>query len=208
MQKPLLNPNLKSVMPTFNDLTYFDLAVAFLLLLFLVRGAWIGFMRQLAAFFALVGSYFLAGQYAAGFTPLAERFVDNPKLTFILTFATIFLVAAVAFTLIGKLLQRVMQITLLGWFDRLLGLMLGAVKALVLASLLYMVLASNLSTTNDLLRRSWSAPVLKEGAAVLRTLINDPRLRHYFQQKEPAIIQDLLPRKTNGEQGEPRPAGQ
>jgi membrane protein required for colicin V production len=199
-------------MPTFNELTYFDLAVAGIFLLFLVRGAWIGFMRQLAAFFALVGSYFLAGQYAAAFTPLTERFVDNPKLTFILTFVVLFLLAAVAFTLIGKVLHRVMQITLLGWFDRLLGLALGALKALVLASLLYMVLASSLSTTNDLLRRSWSAPMLKQGAAVLQALINDPRLRQYFQHKEPAILHDLLPKKTGREtppvQGGPQPVGQ
>ena len=191
-------------MPTFNDLTYFDLAVAFIFFFFLTRGAWIGFMRQLAAFFALVGSYYLAGQYAAEFTPLTERFVDNPKLTFIITFAGIFLAAALVFTLIGKVLHRVMQITLLGWFDRLLGLALGGVKAMVIASLLYMFLAASLSTTNDLLRRSWSSPYLKVGATALQALIDDPRLRQYFQQKEPAIMQELLPKKT----GEEKPASE
>ena len=108
----------------------------------------------------------------------------------------IFLVAALLFTLVGKLLRGVMVITLLGWFDRLLGLVLGGVKALVVCSLVYMALASTLSTTNDLLRRSWSAPWLKEGATVLQALIDDPRLRQYFQQKEPAIRNQLLPAKA------------
>ena len=180
-------------MPTYTELTSFDLAVAFITALFLARGLWIGFMRQLAAFFALVGSYYLAAQYAMQFTPLAERFVENPRLTFVISFAVIFLVAALAFTLIGKVLRGVMRITLLGWFDRLLGLLLGAAKAWVVCSLLYMLLASTLSTTNDLLRRSWSAPYLKAGAGVLRALIDDPRLRQYFQQKEPAILNELLP---------------
>ena len=186
-------------MPTVHALTPFDLAIAFLFLVFVIRGAWIGFMRQLAAFFALVGSYVVAGQYAAEFTPLVERFIDNPKLTFVLAFAAIFLVSALVFTLIGKVLHRVMQITLLGWFDRLLGVVLGGGKALVIASLLYMFLASSLSATNDLLRRSWSSPYLKAGAAMLQALIDDPRLRQYFEQKEPAILQDLLPKKTQGQ---------
>jgi len=183
-------------MPTFNDLTYFDLVVAFIFLFFLVRGLWIGFMRQLAAFFALVGSYYLAGQYAARILPFTERFVDNPKLTFLVSFAIIFLVAAFVFTMIGKVLHRVMQITLLGWLDRFSGLILGGVKAAVLASLLYMFLASSMSTTNQLLRKSYSSPYLKQGAELLQSFIDDPRLRKYFLQKEPAILTDLLSVKS------------
>jgi membrane protein required for colicin V production len=184
-------------MPTFSNLTYFDFAIAFIFFFFLVRGLWIGFMRQLAAFFALVGSYYLAGQYAARILPFTEKFVDNPKVTFLVSFAIIFLIAALVFTLIGKVLHRIMQITLLGWLDRASGLVLGGVKAAVVASLLYMFLASSLSTTNQLLRKSFSTPYLKQGAEILQSFIDDPRLRKYFLQKEPAILTELLPGKPD-----------
>ena len=183
-------------MPTFNDLTYFDYAVAFLFLFFMARGLWIGCMRQLAAFFALVGSYYLAGQYADQFIPFTERFVTNPKLIFLVSFAGIFLIAALIFSLIGKLLHRFLQISLFGGFDRLLGLVLGGVKAAVVASMLYMVLASSLSSTNELLRKSISSPYLKVGAELLQSLINDPRLRTYFLEKEPAIVNGLPPARA------------
>lgn len=182
-------------MPVLNDLTYFDFVVAFLFLFFFVRGAWIGFVRQLAAFFALVGGYYLAGQYADRILPWTERFVDNPKVTFLVSFAILFLAAALVFTLIGKVLHRFLQITLLGWLDRLSGLALGGLKAAVVASLLYMFLASSLSATNDLLRKSYSSPYLKQGSELLRSFIDDPRLRKYFVQKEPAILNELLPGK-------------
>ena len=183
-------------MPTFSNLTYFDFVIAFIFFFFLVRGLWIGCMRQMAAFFALVGSYYLAGQYAARILPFTEKFVDNPKLTFFLSFAIIFLIAALVFTLIGKVLRRIMQITLLGWLDRTAGLVLGGVKAAVVASLLYMFLASSLSATNQLLRKSYTSPYLKQGSEILQSFINDPRLRKYFLQKEPAILTDLLPGKS------------
>ncbi len=195
-------------MPTFNELTYFDLVVAGIFLFFLVRGLWIGFMRQLAAFFALVGSYYLAGQYAAQMLPFTERFVDNPKLTFFISFAIVFLVAAIVFSLIGKILYRIMQITLLGWLDRFSGLFLGGIKAAVVASLIYMFLASSLSTTNDLLKKSYTSPYLKQGAEMLRSFIDDPRLRKYFVQKEPAILSDLLPVKPEQKKPEPQKSGQ
>lgn len=193
-------------MPTLNDLTYFDFLVAFLFLFFFLRGGWIGFIRQLAAFFALVGGYYLAGQYADRILPWTEKFVDNPKVTFLVSFAILFLAAALVFTLIGKVLHRFLQITLLGWLDRLSGLALGGVKAAVVASLLYMLLASSLSTTNDILRKSYSSPYLKQGSELLRSFIDDPRLRKYFVQKEPAIFNELLPGKLlekNNEQAKP-----
>ena len=188
-------------MPTFAELTYFDLVVACIFLFFLVRGLWIGCVRQLAAFFALVGGYYLAGQYADAILPWTERFVDNPKLTFLVSFGLIFIVAAIVFTLIGKVLHRFLQITLLGWLDRLSGLGVGAVKAAVVASLLYMFLASSLSATNELLRTSCSTPYLRQGSELLRSFIDDPRLRKYFAQKEPAILSELLP----GQGGEKQP---
>jgi membrane protein required for colicin V production len=183
-------------MPTFSDLTYFDLVIAFIFLFFLLRGLWIGFMRQLAAFFALVGSYYLAGQYASQFLPFTERFVDNPKLTFLVSFAIIFLISAIAFALIGRVLHRIMQVTLLGWLDRISGVFLGGVKAAVVASLLYMFLASSLSATNELLRKAYFSPYLKQGAEVLQSLIDDPGLRKNFLQKEPAILTDFLHGKS------------
>ena len=191
---------LRTGMPVFNELTVFDLAVVLLVLVFILRGAWIGFMRQLAAFFALVGSYFIAAQYAAQFLPLTGKFVTNPKFTFLAGFAVLFLVSALVFSFLGKVLHRVMQISMLGWFDRLLGVALGGVKAFVAASLLFMILASSLSATNELLSKSKSALYLKKGSAVLQAVINDPRLRSLFLQKEPAILNQLLPAK-NEQQG-------
>ena len=174
-------------MPVFADFSIFDIIVVLIVLLFLVRGLWIGFVRQLAAFCALVGGYWLAAHYHGEIAPFAARFLENPKLIFVVSFVCIFLIAAMAFGLLGKLLRRVMEITLMGWFDRLVGGGLGLVKGAVVTSLLYMFLASSLSGSNDVLKKSLSAPYLELGAAQLQTFINDPRLREYFQPKKPAI---------------------
>lgn len=193
-------------MPTLNELTTFDLAIAGLFCVFMVRGVWIGLVRQLAAFFALVGSYIIAGQYADRILPWIEQLVNNPKVTFFLSFAILFVASALGFTLIGKVLHRFVQITMLGWLNRLTGLVLGGFKAAVLASLAYMFLASSLSATNDLLRTSYVSPYLKQGAELLRSLIDDPRLRTYLAQKEPAILNNMLtgkPEETKNEQKKP-----
>ena len=101
-------------MTVLNQLTSFDVIVLLILLAFVVRGGWIGFMRQLAAFLALVGSYWLAARYTAQVTPYVRDLINNPKLVFLAGFGLLFVVSAVAFLLAGKVLHRVMEITLLG----------------------------------------------------------------------------------------------
>ena len=200
---------MNSLMPTLNELTTFDYVVAALFCICIVRGVWIGLVRQLAAFFALVGSYLIAGQYADKLLPWAERLVNNPKITFFCSFAILFIASALGFALVGKVLHRFVQLTLLGWLNRLAGLALGGFKAAVIASLVYMFLASSLSATNDLLRTSYSSPYLKQGAELLRSLIDDPRLRTYLNPKEPAILNDLLTgrpeEKKNGQKQAAQP---
>ncbi len=170
--------------------TSFDVIVVLIFLVFLVRGVWIGFMRQLAAFLALVGSYWLAGRYSGELMPWVERFIDNPKLVFLVSFVLLFLVTALLFILAGKVLHRVMEIAILGWFDRFLGLLLGGVKGAVVACLLYMFLASSVSASNTLLRTSLSSPLLARGAARLNMLIHDPAIRRYFVPRQPAIREE------------------
>lgn len=174
-------------MPAISDFTSFDIIVGLVFLFFAIRGVWTGFVRQLAAFFALVGGYWLAAHYHGEIAPYADRFLDDPKLIFLVSFICIFLAAALGFALVGKLLRKVIEITLMGWFDRLLGGLLGIVKGAVVTSLVYMFLASSVSASNDVLAKSVSVPYLQLGAAQLQLLINDPRLREYLNPKKLAI---------------------
>lgn len=176
-----------------NDaVTWLDLSVAILLVSFIVWGAWIGLIRQLAAFFALVGSYVIAARYLALAMPIAQDFVDNPVLVFLLSFALLFACAALLFTLAGKILHRLVRIALLGWVDRLLGGALGLIKAGLLASLLYMLLTALLSPSSTLLSRSLTTPLLRQGAELLKVLIQDPQLRNTFKEHTPALPLDLM----------------
>jgi membrane protein required for colicin V production len=187
------------------DITSFDVIVLVIVLVFIIRGVWIGFMRQLAAFLALVGSYWLAGRYSNQLMPYVDNFVDNPKLIFLVSFGLLFLISAVLFILARKVLRRVMEITLLGWFDRFLGLLLGGFKGVVVASLLYMFLASSLSASNDLLKQSLSSSYLAQGADILRTLIQDPEVQKYFSVKELAIPV-MEAKKTDEQKNQPEPS--
>ena len=198
---------LKTVMET---VTWLDIACIVLLLIFIIRGAWIGLIRQVAAFLALVGSYVVTALYLPRFLPTVSQYVDNPRMVFLVGFVVLFLFSALCFTLIGKILSRLVEVVFLaGWFDRFLGALLGVVKALILASLAYMVLAATISPDSPLLKKSWSTPVLREGARVLQAIIHDEKLKGYFKEKMAAIpLPGSGPDKTNKASGNAQPGAQ
>ncbi|MDH3329742.1 MAG: CvpA family protein [Desulfobulbaceae bacterium] len=174
-------------MISLGDITSFDVIVVVLFLLFIVRGTWIGFMRQLSFFLALVFSYMIAGQYTGQMMPYVGKFIENPKSVFFISFALLFIIGAIIFILLGKVLHLVMQLSLAGWFDRLLGLILGLVKAALVTSFLYMTMSSGPSSAHDLVKKSITSEYLTGGAAFVQQLLNDPELKQKFVPKAPAI---------------------
>jgi membrane protein required for colicin V production len=181
------------IMIALSDITSFDVIVVLLFLLFLIRGTWIGFMRQLAFFLALIASYLLAGQYTGLMMPYVGKFIENPKAVFFVSFGLLFLVGSIVLVLIGKVLSLVMEVSLVSWFDRTLGFLLGLVKAMLVTSFLYMAMSSSMISANELLEKSLTSPYLARGAEMVRRIIADPELKKLFLAKAPAIIRDLVP---------------
>jgi membrane protein required for colicin V production len=174
-------------MISLGDITSFDVIVVVLFLLFIVRGTWIGFIRQVSFFLALIFSYMIAGQYTGSMMPYVGKFIENPKSVFFISFVLLFILGTIVFVLLGKILHLVMELTLTGWFDRLLGFMLGLVKAALVASFLYMIMSSGPSSAHELVEKSITSRYLAHGAAFVQQLINDPDLRQKFMPKAPAI---------------------
>lgn len=180
-------------MISLSDITSFDVIVVLLFLLFVIRGAWIGFMRQLAIFLALIGSYIFAGSYTSQMMPYVGKFIENPKAVFFISFFILFLLGSVFMLLAGKVLRLVMELTMATWFDRTLGLILGLAKAMFITSVLYMAMNSSLVSSNELLQKSLTSPLLAQGSDIIQQVLSDVELRRLFDPKEPAILPEELP---------------
>lgn len=169
-----------------------DAGVIIITLLFLIRGVWIGLVRQLASIAALVLGFVAAGRYYQQLSELAVPFIDSPKISFIVTYTLLFLVVYLLTITLGFGLKKVMTLTLLGWFDRLMGGLFGLIKAVFVATLLFMLLSGLLDSTNPLFKNSFSLPYLSKSSDFFLNFLKDKDLQSHFLHKEPAIS-SLLP---------------
>jgi len=180
-------------MTWFPQLTSFDIAVLIISAILIAHGIWVGCIRQLASIFALVVGFVAAGRLCNDFYRTILPFISSPNIAFIVSYLLLFVAIYLAVLLLGMGLKKVIDIALLAWFDRALGGLLGAAKALFIASLAFMIISSFMSGSNNLLRRSITYPYLVFSSEYILSLIRDADLRSSFRLKEPAIREALPP---------------
>ena len=170
-----------------SEATAFDILVLIIFLAFFVRGIWIGFISQISSLIAMVGAFVLAGYFDNDFYRLILPYLKNSHIAFLITYIVLFVVFFFVIKLAGLGLRLVMDLTLVAWFDRTVGAIFGIIKGLFFISLIFVVISSFLSGSNNYLKKSITYPYLSMSSKVILAFIRDNDLRSYFIPKEPAI---------------------
>ncbi len=165
----------------------YDLVIAAIFVFFMVRGIWVGLLGQVTVIVALYVGYLVSGQYHDKLFPFLRGVSANPQVVFLLAYAILFTCTYVLTMLVGKALAGVVQLTIAGWFDKVLGAIFGAVKALIFVILLHMLLTTFLAPDTPILRQCQLCPYLSQALTWSQQMIKDDKVRQAFQKKMPAI---------------------
>ena len=100
-----------------------------------------GFIRQLASILGLiVGLLAAKALYTSLAVKLCPTVTDSMTVAQILAFVIIWIAVPLIFTLVASVLTKAMEAVSLGWLNRLLGAGLGALKYLLLVSLVVCII--------------------------------------------------------------------
>ena len=170
-----------------SDITAFDVLVLLIFVAFLVRGVWVGFIRQISSLIAMIGGFALAGYFDSEFYRLILPYIDNSHTAFLITYIVLFIAFFFLIKLAGLGLKKVMDVSLTTWFDRTVGGLFGIAKGIFFVSLLFVVTTSFMSGSNNYFKKSISYPFLSSSSKAILTFVQDHDIRSYFVPKEPAI---------------------
>lgn len=122
------------------NMTTFDIIIIIVIAAGAIVGYLKGFIRQLASILGLIVGLLAA---RALYTPLAEKLcpsvTDSMTVAQVLAFSVIWIAVPLGFTLLASVLTKAMEAVMLGGVNRLLGSGLGALKYLLLTSLVICV---------------------------------------------------------------------
>ena len=150
----------------------FDMAVAIICGYCIIMGIFRGFIREAASIAGVVGGFYAAGSNYALLVPFVEKWMANPayvKITcFILVFSAVFMLAAGA----GFLCRTLLKAALLGFVDRILGAVFGAVKGIAILTILLFLLTTFLPRADlKIIRDSKTAPAVERAASLIMEFV-------------------------------------
>ena len=118
-----------------------------------ITGVAKGFVEQVVALASVILGAWLAFRFSTNLAEwLGPTFSIDGKLLHIICFAIIVILTIILLHLAGRLLAGVLKLAMLGWLNRLLGLVLAIANGLLVASLL-LVLFTALNNTFEIVEQ-------------------------------------------------------
>lgn len=117
-------------------MNWFDLTTLILLLVALVKGYRKGLIMQLVGLTVIVLAAIFGGKLAETILPEINRFLDiSSNLARVLSFLIAFGLIAVVISIIGRLIQKFVDVVFLSFFNRILGSVIAVGTMMVVLSI-------------------------------------------------------------------------
>jgi membrane protein required for colicin V production len=132
-----------------------------------------GFVREALSIVAWVGAGFITLYGRDYVYVLVEPMVKNPLLSQLISWGGLFIGALIVLTIITGIVARSVRSSALSPIDRTLGFIFGLARGAFIVSLAYLLLdvSVQLNERPGWLKEAKSAPYLREGAEMLRTVL-------------------------------------
>lgn len=182
-------------------ISFFDLAVAILLLIFGIKGLFTGLIKEVFGLIGIIGGIFVASRYAQNVGNIIDTsiyHIANKSSIYFIGFLVALLVFWLASIIVGFLFTKLIGLSGLGLLNRILGFLVGSLKIFLLFSILIFALRSMDIFRNNIdnkLKNSFIYPYLiKSGNYIVKLKLNDNK--KVIQSIKQTVITDS--NATNG----------
>ncbi len=162
------------------NISFFDLAVGILLLIFGIKGLFSGLIKEVFGLIGIVGGIFVASRYAQSVGNMIDTslyHITNKSSIYFIGFLVTLLAFWLASIFIGFLFTKLVSLSGLGILNRILGFLVGSFKIFLLFSILIFALRSMDVFRNNIdnkLQNSYIYPYLiKSGNYIVKFKLND-----------------------------------
>ena len=109
----------------------------------IIQGLRKGFIAQAISIVSIVAGIWASARFADMVTAWASQYIAaSEQVLKIVAFAIILIAVFVVLGLLGKLLEGVFKLVMLGWVNKLLGVVFSALKTILIAGLILSLIGS------------------------------------------------------------------
>jgi len=152
-------------------MTWLDYAVIGVFAASLVVGAWRGLVREALSIFGWVIAFLAANLLAGPLGPVMPQAIPSPELRVAAAYVAVFVGSLIVTSLVGLLLSRIVKAVGLGGVDRMLGVLFGAARGLLIVLAAALLAGLTSAPRQPFWRDSASGPLLVQAAQALKPLL-------------------------------------
>lgn len=136
----------------------FDILIVVILGYCIVRGLFRGLAKEVSSIVGVLGGFYAAYSYYTVVAKWLSRIISNTAYLNILSFLIIFCSVLIVINVLGIIIKYLLNISFLGWVDRIFGVIFGFAKGVLIVSVLFIILTTFLPKGAPIIKNSLLAP--------------------------------------------------
>ena len=136
----------------------FDILILVILGYSLVRGLFRGLVKEISSVIGVFGGFYAAYTYYKVLAGMLSGLIQDVSYLNILSFLIIFCGVLIVVSVLGVIIKYLLNITFLGWVDRIGGVVFGIAKGILIIAVLFISLTAFLPKGSAFLKNSVLAP--------------------------------------------------
>ncbi|OEU68203.1 MAG: colicin V production protein [Desulfobacterales bacterium PC51MH44] len=139
-------------------MNFFDIIIVIILGYCVIRGIFRGLIKELSSIIGVLGGFYAAYTYYMVVAKLLSKWIANTGYLNILSFLIVFCGVFIIISILGVIINYLLKIAFLGWVDRICGAGFGAVKGILIVSVLLITLTAFLPKGTPVIKDSLLSP--------------------------------------------------
>ena len=162
----------------------FDILIIVIVSFCLIRGAFKGLIGEVSGVIGVVAAFYGAYTYYPLITVYAQKWIENAGFRNIIAFFLIFCAILIVINLVSLLIRKILNLVFLGWVDRTFGLVFGAVKGILIVSVIFIMVTSFLPKNSNFLTTSKFSPYIAQVSEALTVFVSKNSRKDFLKKLE------------------------
>ena len=162
----------------------FDIAVIVIVSFCLIRGGFKGLIGEISGTIGVVTGFYGAYTYYPLITPYAEKWIENPGIRNLVAFFLLFCAILIVVSLFSVLIHRFLKLVFLGWVDRIVGLVFGTAKGILIVSVLFIMITTFLPKNSNILEDSKFSPYIAKVSKAMTVFVSQNSRKDFLKHLE------------------------
>lgn len=148
----------------------------------MIRGVFRGLIKELSSIIGVLGGFYAAFTYYMLLAKPLSKWITNTGYLNILSFLIIFCGVFIIISILGVIINYLLKIAFLSWLDRILGSVFGAMKGILIVSVLLIALTAFLPKGTPVIKDSLLSPYVTLVSEKIAKVVSKD-MKHAFSAK-------------------------